>query len=81
MTAYTAQSLLEILSLSLCLHACSLSQINKIRAARVAQGFSTTFGPGRGPRDLGLSPTSGSLHGACFSLSVSLPLSVCVSHE
>ena len=30
------------------------------------------FGPGRDPRVLGSSSTSGSLHGACFSLSVCL---------
>ena len=46
--------------------------------ARVAQWFSPAFGPGRDPEDLGLSPTSGSLHGACFlPLPVFLPL--CVS--
>ena len=37
-------------------------------AAGVAQRFSATFSPGPDPRDLGSSPTLGSLHGACFSL-------------
>ena len=52
-------------------------------AARVAQWFSTAFNPGPDPGDLGSSPTSGSLHGACFSLCLCLclSLSVCVSHE
>ena len=36
--------------------------------------YLSAFGSGRGPRILGSSPTSGSLHGACFSL-------CCVSHE
>ena len=49
---------------------------------QVAQWFSTTFSPGRDPGDLGSSPTSVSLHGACFSLclcfSLSLSLSVCL---
>ncbi|XP_072610436.1 monocarboxylate transporter 5 isoform X1 [Vulpes vulpes] len=63
-----------------------------LRAAPVAQRFSTAFSPGcDDPGDLGsvLSPALGSLHGACFSLflclclslSLSLSLSVCVSHE
>ena len=52
-----------------------------ILAARVAQQFSTAFGPGRDPGDPGSSPTSGSLHGACFSLCLCLclSLSVCLS--
>ena len=37
-------------------------------AAQVAQWFSATFGPGYDSGDLGLSPTSGPLHGAWFSL-------------
>ena len=39
------------------------------------------FGPGRSPGVLGSSPTSGSRHGACFSLCLCLclPLSLCVS--
>ena len=45
-----------------------------VRAAQVAQQFSATFGSGRDPGDLGSSPTSGSLHGACFSLCLSLSL-------
>ena len=31
-------------------------------------GFAPAFGPGRDPGVLGSSPTSGSWHGACFSL-------------
>ena len=56
----------------------------QVRAAWVAQQFSTTFGPGCDPGDLGSSPTShiglpaGSL---LLPLHVPLPLSVCVSHE
>ena len=53
-----------------------------IRAARVAQRFSAVFSLGRDPGDLGSSPMSGSLHGACLSLclceSLSLSLSLCV---
>ena len=40
----------------------------KVRAAQVAQWFSYAFSPGCDPGDQGSSPTSGSLHGACFSL-------------
>ena len=51
----------------------------------VAQRFSATFSPGHDPGGLGSSPTSGSLHGACFSLCLclcfSLSLSLYVSHE
>ena len=55
----------------------------------VAQWFSAAYSPGRDPEDPGSSSTSGSLHGACFSLclclchslSLSLSLCVCVSHE
>ena len=50
-------------------------------AARVARRFSTVFSPGPDPGAPGLSPTSGSLHGAWFSLCLSLSLSFCVSHE
>ena len=50
-------------------------------AARVAQQFSATFSPGPDPGDPGSIPMSGSLHGACLTLPVSLPLSLCVSHE
>ena len=61
----------------------NISEFKKknFRAARVAQRFSTTFSPGCGPGDPGLSPTSGSLHGmeppspsacVCASLCVSL---------
>ena len=54
-------------------------------ATQVAQQFNATFSSGCDPRDPGLSPTLGSLHGACFSLCLclclSLSLSVCVSHE
>ena len=35
---------------------------------RVAQRFSAAFGPGHDPGVPGPSTTSGSLHGACFSL-------------
>ena len=53
------------------------------RAAWVAQQFSATFSPRRDPGDLGPSPTSDSLHGACFSLCLCLclSLSLSVSHE
>ena len=54
----------------------------------VAQQFSgLAFGPGRDPGVPVSSPTSGFLHGACFSLclclylSLSLSLSLSVSHE
>ena len=40
------------------------------KAAPVAQRFSATFSWGCDPGDPGSSPTSGSLHGACPSLSV-----------
>ena len=52
-----------------------------------AAGLVPAFGPGCDPGDPGLSPTSGCLHGACFSLclclclTLSLSLSLCVSHE
>ena len=39
----------------------------------------SAFSSGRDPRVLGWSPASGSLHGACFSLCLSLPLCVCLS--
>ena len=42
-------------------------------------GWASAFDSGCGPGVLGLSPTLGSLHGACFSLCLSLLL--CVSHE
>ena len=62
-------------------HQCQLQK--RVRAARVAQRFSAAFSPGRDPGDSGLSPTSGSLHGACFSLCLCLCLSLtfalCVS--
>ena len=45
-------------------------------AAPVAQWFSATFGPGCDPGDPASSPTSGSLHGACFSLRLFLCLSL-----
>ena len=35
-------------------------------------GLGPAFGLGHGPGVLGLSPTSGSLHGACFSLCLCL---------
>ena len=48
-------------------------------AALVVEQFSTNFCPGHGPRDLGSSPTSGFLHGACFSLCLCLCLSLSLS--
>ena len=39
------------------------------------------FCPGRDPGVPGSSPTTGFLHGACFSLHLCLCLSLCVSHE
>ena len=48
-----------------------------MRAARVAQWFSTAFSPGRDPGDLGSSPMSGSLHGPA-SPSAYVSASVCV---
>ena len=53
------------------------------RAVWVAQQFSANFYLGCNPGYLGSSLTSGSLHGACLSLSPSLCLSLCmcVSHE
>ena len=58
-----------------------LSKKFRIWAALVAQQFSTTFGPGCDLGDLGSSPMSGSLLGACFSLGLCLCLSLsgCVS--
>ena len=49
---------------------------NLSRAAWVGQQFSTAVSPGRDPGDPGLSPTLGSLHGACFSLCLCLCLSL-----
>ena len=49
------------------------------RAAWVAQRFSASFSPRLGPGILGSSPTSGSVHGACFSLCLCLCLSLSVS--
>ena len=48
-------------------------------AALVAQRFSAACSPGHDPGDLGSSPTSGSLHGACYSLCLCLCLSLAVS--
>ena len=45
-------------------------------------GLAPAFGPGRDPGVPGSSPTSGSWHGACFSLCLCLcppPLSLCLS--
>ncbi|XP_077720726.1 cotranscriptional regulator ARB2A isoform X19 [Canis aureus] len=42
-------------------------------------GLASAFCPGRDPGVLGSSPTSGSLHGACFSLCLYLCLSLSVS--
>ena len=58
-----------------------------MRAALMVQRFSAAGSPGYDPEDLGSSPMSGSLRGACFSLclclclSPSLSLSLSVSHE
>ena len=49
--------------------------------APVAQRFGAAFGPGCDPGVLGSSTALGSLHGACFSLCLRPPLSVCVYHE
>ena len=46
----------------------------KMWAAWVTQQFGTAISPGPDPVERGLSPTSGSLHGACFSLCLSLSL-------
>ena len=59
---------------SVCILYLSTSQ-----TAWVAQQFSTTFSPGHDPGDLGLSPTLGSLQGACFSLCLCLCLSLSFS--
>ena len=48
-------------------------------AAQVAQWFGASFSPEPDPGDLGLGPTSGSLHGACFSLCLGLCLSLSLS--
>ena len=55
-------------------------QRHRQRAALVAQRFGAACTLGCDPGDLILSPTSGSLHGACFSLSLCLCLclSLCV---
>ena len=48
------------------------------------RGLAPAFSPGCDPGDPGLSPATGSLHGACLSpvcVSASLALSLCVSHE
>ncbi|CAD7676900.1 unnamed protein product [Nyctereutes procyonoides] len=42
-------------------------------------GLAPAFYPGCDPGDLGLSPMSGSLHGACFSLCLCLCLSLSVA--
>ena len=44
-------------------------------------GWTSAFGSGLDPMVLGSSPTSGSLHGACFSFCLHLYLSLHVSHE
>ena len=51
-----------------------------VLAARVAQRFSTAFSQGLVLESRGSSPTSGSLHGACFSLCLCFCLSLsCLS--
>ena len=49
--------------------------------ALAGQRFSAAFSSGRDPRVRGSSPTSGSMHGACFSLCPCLCLSLSVLHE
>ena len=44
-------------------------------------GWASAFSSGCDPRVLGLSPKSGSLERACFSLRLCFFLSLCVSHE
>ena len=48
-------------------------------APRELSGRACAFSPGRDPGAPGSGPTSASLHGACFSLCLCLPLSVCLS--
>ena len=43
------------------------------------RGLAPAFSPGHDPGDLGSSPTSGSLHGACFSLCLCLCPSISLS--
>ena len=80
----TSAPSLELLSLE---EARILKTIQVFGDPWVPQWFSApAFGPGCDPRALGSNPTSGSLHGACFSLclcfchflSLSLSLSLCV---
>ena len=49
------------------------------RAALVAQQFGAACSPGCDPGDLGSSPASGSLHGACFYSSAFVSASLSVS--
>ena len=44
-------------------------------------GRASAFGSGRDPGVLGLSPTLGSLHGACFSLCLYVCLSVSLMNK
>ena len=44
-------------------------------------GWASPFGSGHNSGVWGLSPTSGSLQGACFSLCLCLYLTLCVFHE
>ena len=53
-------------------------QQDALRISGWRSGLAPAFGPGPDPGDLGWSPTSGSLHGACFCLCLSLYLCVCV---
>ena len=59
------------------LRICGLEK--KHRAALVPQRFSAACSLGRDPGDPGLSPISGSLHAACFSLCLCLCLSLILS--
>ena len=52
----------------------------RVRTSGRLSGWASAFGSGHDPRVPGSSPTSGSLHGACFSLGLYLlPPSLCLS--
>ena len=64
------------------LHTMAGLENSVLRAPGWLSGLVPAFDPGSDPGVPGLSPTSGSLYGACFSLSyVSVSLSLCVSHD
>ena len=56
-------------------------KINRHRMPGWLSGWASAFGSGRDPGVPGLSPTSDSLHEACFSLCPCLCLSLCVTHD